>query len=278
MDRFVWKKHLGLNNNLSNVHKSWSLSEKWNSGIDSNLLRFKLSSIGYALRCKVAFTNRNPNIANKIHLVNYLNNGDSIYISPHETNIDYTMLAQMLHNKNIKVYFYLMDEPVVNVNIINMLLPYSIKMFVMNNVYDHPNIHNMPIGIRDCEKVVPNHKGFSHDILFQEGQHVVNKEHLCLLCFSFTHEERKTCYNIMKTKDFVLNIHGEYEKQESIHCGKVPVHTNYMYLHKSIYVLSPRGAGEATHRFFEAIYLDTIPIVKRTNTVNVHCISVFGCK
>jgi hypothetical protein len=171
-----------------------------------------------------------------------------------------------------------MDEPVVNVNIINMLLPYSIKMFVMNNVYDHSNIHNMPIGIRNCEKVVPNHKGFSHDILFQEGQQLVNKEHLCLLCFSFTHEDRKTCYNIMKTKDFVLNINdGEYEKQESIHCSKVPVHINYVYLHKSIYVLSPRGAGEATHRFFEAIYLDTIPIVKRTNTVYDKMYTVFPC-
>jgi hypothetical protein len=30
--------------------------------------------------------------------------------------------------------------------------------------------------------------------------------------------------------------------------------------------LSPRGGGEDCHRFYEAIYLDSIPIVKRTNT------------
>lgn len=39
----------------------------------------------------------------------------------------------------------------------------------MNNVYEHPNIHSMPIGIRDCESVVPGHKGFSHKYLFDEG-------------------------------------------------------------------------------------------------------------
>ena len=30
--------------------------------------------------------------------------------------------------------------------------------------------------------------------------------------------------------------------------------------------MSPRGNGEDCHRFYEAIYLDSIPIVKRTNT------------
>jgi hypothetical protein len=49
-------------------------------------LIFKLSSIGYALNCKIAFTNRSPkyilqddnSINNKLSI---LNEGDSIYIS-----------------------------------------------------------------------------------------------------------------------------------------------------------------------------------------------------
>ena len=98
------------------------------------------------------------------------------------------------------------------------------------------------------------------------------------MCFSFTHFERNRCYEMLKNQNFVLNLNnGNYEKQPSIHCGKVPVWTNYEYTHKSIYVLSPRGAGEDCHRFYEAIYLYSIPIVKRTNTPFDKLYNVFPC-
>jgi hypothetical protein len=114
--------------------------------------------------------------------------------------------------------------------------------------------------------------------MFNEGKKNIEKEHLCLLCFSFTHHDRWVCYNSLKDKPFVLNINdNSYEKQVSIHCGKVPVWINYEYLHKSKFVLSPRGCGEATHRFFEAIYLDTIPIVKKTNTPFDKLYNIFPC-
>jgi hypothetical protein len=171
-----------------------------------------------------------------------------------------------------------MGEPVIDINLINALLPHSKHIFAMNNIYNHSKIHNMPIGIRDCEKLVPGHKGFSHDYLFNEGKTTITKEYLCLLCFSFTHDDRVKCYNDLANKKYILNINdNNYEKQESIHCGKVPICINYKYLHKSVYVLSPRGCGEATHRFFEAIYLDTIPIVKKTNTPFDKLYNVFPC-
>ena len=171
-----------------------------------------------------------------------------------------------------------MYEPIVPENIVKLLLPVSLGIFNNNNVYNHPLIHCMPIGIRDCEKVVPNHKGFSHDYLYNEGLKVVNKQHLALLCFSYTHHERHDCYNNLKGLSFVKNLNdGLYEKQPSIHCGKVPVWINYDFTHKSYYTLSPRGAGEDCHRFYEAIYLDSIPIVKRTNTAFDKLYNVFPC-
>ena len=244
----------------------------------NNKLIFKLSSIGYALHCNLAFTNRNNIFKDDVNLVNNLNNGDSIYISPGETRINYQELINILNKKNIKVYFYLMDEPYIRNNLIELLLPYSIKIFAMNNIHDHPQIHNMPIGIRDCGKIVPVHKGFSHDYLLNECNEKSNKEYLCLLCFSFTHNERNRCYNELKNKPFILNLNdNDYEKQESIHCGKVPLKINYKYLHDSFYCLCPRGYGEATHRFFEAIYLNTIPIVKKTNTAFDKLYYIFPC-
>lgn len=247
--------------------------------VNSRLL-FKLSQIGYALNSDVLFTNRIPEIDQNIDLVNNLKYGDKIFISVlnHELTINLYQLINILKNNNIKINFYLMYEPIIPLEIINLLLPVSINMFINNNIYEHPQIHGMPIGIRDCEKVVPNHKGFSHEYMYNEGLKSVNKTILCLMCFSFTHFERSMCYNQLKDKEFITNLNDNtYEKQPSIHCGKVPVWINYEYTHKSLYVLSPRGAGEDCHRFYEAIYLNSIPIVKRTNTPFDKLYNVFPC-
>jgi hypothetical protein len=249
------------------------------SDVNKRLL-FKLSSIGYALSCDLLFTNRLPEIEQNVELVNHLKSGDTIFISvlERELTIDLYRLFEILQNNKVKVYFYLMYEPIVPADIIEFLYPVSLGIFVQNNVYDYPNIHCMPIGIRDCEKVFPIHHGFSHDYLYHEGLKTITKEYLCLMVFSYTHNERHRCYNELKDKPFLINLNdGSYEKQPSIHCGKVPVWTNYEYTHKSIYTLSPRGYGEDCHRFYEAIYLDSIPIVKRTNTAFDKLYRVFPC-
>jgi hypothetical protein len=249
------------------------------NNINSRLL-LKLSQIGYALNCDILFTNRNPEIEQNINLVKNLKYGDNIFISvlPGELTINLNKLVNILKENKIKVNFYLMYEPVIPIEILSLLLPVSINMFINNNIYEHPQIHCMPIGIRDCEEVVPNHKGFSHQYIYIEGFKTVEKNILCLMCFSFTHFERNRCYDLLKNKDFVVNLNDNtYEKQPSIHCGKVPVWINYEYTHRSTYVLSPRGAGEDCHRFYEAIYLDSIPIVKRTNTPFDKLYKIFPC-
>jgi hypothetical protein len=82
----------------------------------------------------------------------------------------------------------------------------------------------------------------------------------------------------LKNYSFVINLNdNSYEKQPSVHCGKVPIWINYEYTHKSYYTLSPRGCGEDCHRFYEAIYLDSIPIVKRTNTTFDKLYNIFPC-
>jgi hypothetical protein len=62
-----------------------------------------------------------------------------------------------------------------------------------------------------------------------------------------------------------LNIY-DFSENKTVRWGKVPVDVNYELTHRSIYTISPTGLGQATHRFFEAIYLNSIPIVKITNT------------
>jgi hypothetical protein len=246
----------------------------------NNKLLFKLSQIGYALNCDLLFTNRIPEIQQNLNLVNNLNNGDKIFISvsPYELTINLNNLVTILQNNGTKVYFYLLYEPITPIDIINLLFPVSLGVYITNNIYENPLIHCMPIGIRDCEKVFPVHKGFSHDYLYKEGLNIANKEFLCLLCFSYTHNERNRCYNYLKDFPFVKNLNdNSYEKQPSIHCGLVPVWINYEYTHKSFYTLSPRGCGEDCHRFYEAIYLNSIPIVKRTNSRFDKMYEIFPC-
>ena len=243
-------------------------------------ITFKLSTIGWALSCDLFFSNRIPEIQQNINLVNYLKNGDKIFISVsrYDLRINLNELVSILQKNNVKVYLYLMEEPVVPINIINLLRPISLGFYLQNNIYEDELIHCMPIGIRDCEKVVPVHKGFSHDYLYNEGNKTVTKDNMCLLCFSYTHEERKRCYNQLKNESFVKNLNdNSYEKQPSIHCGNVPVWINYEETHKSYYTLSPRGCGVDCHRFYEAIYLDSIPIVKRSNTVFDKMYNIFPC-
>jgi hypothetical protein len=139
----------------------------------------------------------------------------------------------------------------------------------------------MPIGIRDGEEVLGFHRGFSQKMLLKaHDKWIGTRDILCLLCFSYTHEERMRAHQMLLNKSFITDLNKDSEKYgatQSRLLGKVPVEYNYEMTARSVYAISPRGCGEATHRFFEAIYLDCIPIVKRTNTVFDRLYALYPC-
>ena len=117
-------------------------------------LLFKLSQVGYALNCDLLFTNRISEIEQNIQLANNLKNGDKVFISllNNELTINLNELVCILSKNNVKVYFYLMYEPIVSMNIINLLLPVAVKLYINNNVYeiiiippDHAHNSGLPI-------------------------------------------------------------------------------------------------------------------------------------
>lgn len=250
--------------------------------IYNNNLLFKLSQIGYALNSDIIFTSRliNNNYDYSLsynYLMNDAKEGDKIFITINDKPIDYNLIVEILKKRNIKLNFYIMGEPIIPKYLVELLLPYSIHMFLNNNIYNHPQIHSMPIGIRDCGRVVGMHPTFFHDFLYNEGLKTVNKDYLCLLSFLVHNDinDRIECFNLMKDKDFIININNENTcnyNNMNIKCPEF-----YDYAHRSFFLLSPRGAGEDTHRFYEAIYLDCIPIVKRTNTSFDKVFNTFPC-
>jgi len=152
----------------------------------------------------------------------------------------------------------------------------------------------MPIGIRDGGEVLDFHRGFSQKMLLNAHEKWIGtrgnsalvstsdnrRDILCLLCFSYTHQERQRAYNMLTNKPFITDLNkdsNKYGSTQSRLLGRVPVEYNYEMTARAVYAISPRGCGEATHRFFEAIYLDCIPVVKRTNTVFDRLYALYPC-
>jgi hypothetical protein len=261
--------------------------EEYNEIVEyyKSTLIFKLSGIGYALNCNLLFSNRLSLLPiNKcLKLIKYLKDGDKIFIDIGTVifSTNFTEIVNNINLLNIKINFYLQDEPFVPENIINYLLPFSYKIYCTNNNYLHPNVHCMPIGIRDCGITVkPMHDNFYHAYLLNEGLKNVSKNYLCLIggMAYINHPERLVCYNILKDKPFMFDI-SKFDNNLNLTSsfGNIQVNKYYEYIHQSYYVISPRGGGVDTHRFFEIIYLKSIPIVKKTNTVFDKIYNIFPC-
>lgn len=246
----------------------------------NSTLIFKLSQIGYALSCDILFTERLSllPIDKSLNLLKYLKDGNKVFINllAYKNPIE---VYNQIKNMNIKINFYLMDEPNVSNEVIELLLPISYNIYCNNTTYSHPNVHTMPIGIRDCGLTIkPCHNNFYHSYLFNEGLKDVKKEHLCLFGGFEIHSFRVAFYNYFKGKDFVFDITDfNYNYNMTSQWGKIPVLKYYDFIHKSYYTLSPPGFGVDTHRFFEAIYLKSTPIVKKTNTVFDKLYDIFPC-
>jgi hypothetical protein len=253
-------------------------------------LIFKLSQIGFALHSTLCYTNRiNVGIHDYVEYAAQLRDGDSVFISTRESAVPIHTLVAILRARNVRVVFYIMEEPLVAWEVVERLLPVSIRIFVQNNEYDHPNVHIMPIGIRDCGSIVAMHRRYDQKYLLEKGASLrtmlgANVRPIkCLLCFSlWTHPSRQECYQWFTdagagagagARSFVYNLNdAATDAVTQVHPAtnpfeKVPASLVYDKTLESRYALCPRGCGVDTHRFYECIYLGCVPIVIRTHTV-----------
>ena len=241
-------------------------SEAPASDLDARL-PIKLSQIGFALHADLCYTSR-VSADHDARAVNRLRHGDRIFISVGETSVSIEAIVAILRARGIKLIFYLMDEPVVAPEIVAAVYPVAIRTYVQNSAYDLPNVHIMPIGIRDCGSIVAMHAGMFEQRTLLDAPLLtpLAKWHTCLLCFSFdTHVSRRACYDALHNLPFVRVA------------GAVPPARFYADTIQSKYVLAPRGVGVDTHRFYEAIYLMSVPIVVRTNSPFDRLYDLFPC-
>jgi GR25 family glycosyltransferase involved in LPS biosynthesis len=262
-------------NNVSWDNKS-NLETRKNDIIKNSPMSF--CQLGFGAICDLIICNRTRGIENPITDKDFenLKDGSKVFININLYDEYVDKLMKLL--KNIKVYFYIMIEPETRIpEIVDKLHPHAYKIFIQNNNVHKENVHIMPIGIRDSMEVFSSHAPFSHNQLIYQGNCILEKQNLCMMCFSLN-IHREECYNTLKDKNYILDLNNKnFGKFQPSFLGTIPVQINYNLTQLSYYVICPRGIGEDTHRFFETIYLNSIPIVRRTNTAFDKMFDVFPC-
>ena len=184
-------------------------------------------------------------------------------------------LIMLCKTKKIKINLILtMYDKQPSETILRQLEDICYKIFVTNLSSRSPRFFHLPIAFR-----MNQHNPHYH--IENEKKIERSKEHMVFMCFTIStnRKAREECWNEMIEKPFVYyepqkmydlrNIEGQY------HCGIVPIPHFYEHLHKSFFCVCPEGDGVDTHRFYESIYLDCIPIVKHSILDKLY--SIYPC-
>jgi len=113
------------------------------------------------------------------------------------------------------------------------------------------------------EKLVPipigieNRMWFDHDILhrIRKRQDIPKTKGVYFFFSLGTHPSRQECYDALRSK-FEFNQTRSREDY-------------FVELKRHRYAICPRGNGLDTHRLWECLYLDVIPIMLKTDSVNI---------
>ena len=134
-----------------------------------------------------------------------------------------------------------------------------VKAKNQNKNLNHPKLKSIPIGITNKDeptvavcKIIGN-----TDVIYKilkQPKNIKNLVYLNIKTITFS-SERENIVNLYKNKPWVTYEIGN---------KSIDGHKNFIeqiYNHK--FVFAPRGVGIDTHRLWESLYLNSIPIVKK---------------
>lgn len=124
-----------------------------------------------------------------------------------------------------------------------------IMWYAQNNIVQHERVHPIPIGIENKRLFGP---GFILEKYIKRNRKEIEKKNRIIYGFSLqtNPKERTVALDSLKSNRFadpVGNINSQEEYLNALDCYK--------------FVASPIGNGPDCHRTWEAIYLNTVPIV-----------------
>ena len=138
----------------------------------------------------------------------------------------------------------------------SLLEPYTTKIWAVNNISTSPNVISIPLGFND------NSAGWVDRLDWEyyntHGVWEKQKHRLCLVKFwrNSLRPGRSEAYN-----HFLFNTHFTDCRNEN---DWLPVPNHYEEVKMYKYQVCPTGNGLDTHRFWECILFDTIPIIKKS--------------
>lgn len=208
--------------------------------------------------------------------IDKLKHGDRVYAITNETPVQvWQVFSQKCQSHKIKLTFIFLDEPSPNLVALQIVAPYAINIFLSNTPFSHlpQNVHVLPIGFPD-KSTIEQFRPSPFD----------QKDSMCLLRFTTRNNygERNTVEKELGNRSFVTNLNNQQiiddaETKTLLGGNDVSVETFYKIMNRFRYVLDPAGCGVATHRFWESIYFNAIPIVRRTNTVFDKLYNFYPC-
>jgi len=183
-------------------------------------------------------------------------------LKPYSVIATYTHLAEILFN-----YLKYYDGKIIlithnsDINITKDIFDKKpkciMKWFSQNVNYNNDNLISLPIGLE-------NNKWFQNIQKINRMKKILNTKKTNKNLLYINHSistnvsERKEPYEIFKNKKWAILKYGKNGLNFK----------NYLKnIYNSKFVLSPDGNGIDTHRLWECLYLNTIPIVK--NGINV---------
>ena len=196
--------------------------------------------------------NCNPNIysfSKDIKYITELDNLDkynSIFVKTDILNQFYNKFGNMIENKIILTHNS--DIEIDESYIKNIDLLY--KQFSQNCLFKNPKLVPIPIGIE-------NRQWFDHETFhnIRKSKDIKKTKDFYFFFSLNTHPSRIECYNSLKNK----LIWNEKRDKENY----------FIELKKHKYAICPRGNGIDTHRLWECLYLDVIPIVISSDFINI---------
>lgn len=199
---------------------------------------------------KIIYNPNNVNYSKKIENIDNLNNiGNykNIFVFTDNLLSFYKKFENQIENKNI--WSHNSDD-----GINNNFTPYLNRVNLQisqNCLITHPKLISLPIGIE-------NRQHFRHNIFHQiRKRKDIKKEKNIYFLFSLgTHSSRQVCYNTLINK---IPLSDKKSKEEY-----------FIELKKHRFAICPRGNGLDTHRLWECIYLDVIPIMISPDFININ--------
>lgn len=140
----------------------------------------------------------------------------------------------------------------------------------------NPKLHSLPIGLEDC----PNNllhgetgcKISKTELIHDLAKREITPSYLVYANFYVGNypKERETAYRIIQNASWALSkIHPSSDRV--VTRPETTVYINYLNdIKSSYYVMCPRGGGIDTHRLWETLYLNRIPIVKRCHNTHYY--------